>query len=135
MAMPFSLLRKSTTFVAFAAISAFTLVVGATCTRASINGAADKSSPTGGSNTIRLRGLAFIPEHLEVSIGQSVVWINEEPVEHTVTGGTPGAPDTNFIDVTLSEGKTASYEFMKPGTYQFFCRRHPTNMRGEIIVR
>src|SRR5690242_21829129 len=45
--------------------------------------AGDKPAQT---HTILIKGFAFVPDHLIVSAGDTVVWKNEDIVPHTATG-------------------------------------------------
>ena len=86
----------------------------------------------GASATIRV--FQFQPGALAVRPGTRVTWTNQDDITHTVTSGTPGAPDGRF-DVALSgKGATGGATFADPGVYAYFCARHPS-MRGEVVVR
>ena len=93
-----------------------------------------------------VEGIAFEPETLTVSVGETVTWVNEDPVDHTVTAGRPGEqgvpgvsegtkPKTTgmFDDALERRGSTFSFTFEKAGTYEYFCRVHVA-MRGVITV-
>jgi plastocyanin len=81
-----------------------------------------------------IRVFQFQPVALEVRPGGRVTWINHDDITHTVTSGLPGSPDGRF-DVPLNgKGTTGSVVFPDPGTYPYFCARHPS-MRGEVAVR
>ena len=75
----------------------------------------------------------FRPERLDVKPGARVTWTNQDEITHTVTAGTPEKPDRAFDLKLTGKGATANVEFARPGTYPFFCERHPA-MRGEIHV-
>lgn len=85
-----------------------------------------------GSNT----NLNFQPVRITVVIGvnNTVVWTNMDTVAHTVVNAT--AP-TAFGSTTslIAAGQTWSYTFTVPGTYNYFCNIHPTNMRATVIVK
>jgi plastocyanin len=96
-----------------------------------------KSSSDGASTSqtasVDLKALAFAPVQVRVAAGGTVTWTDREPVEHTVTAGTPDAPHSSF-DKVVNEGGTFTFTFARAGTYPFFCRRHPANMQGTVIV-
>ncbi len=77
---------------------------------------------------------SFQPGTIEVAVGTTVVWTNNDFIEHSVTSGKPDAPDGVFDSGFFLRGKTFSYTFTKPGTYAYFCRRH-NSMFGEVVVR
>lgn len=85
-----------------------------------------------GSDTVlvRIRDFAFAQTAFEIVAGTTVVWINEDEVQHTVT-----ADDTTSFDSGgLSRGQRWSIRFDRPGTYAFRCAPHPF-MRGRVVVR
>jgi plastocyanin len=83
---------------------------------------------------VAIRNFAFQPAELEVEVGTTVEWVNEDPAPHTVTSGTPGSPTGVFDSGALNQGDSFSFTFQQPGTYEYFCRLHPS-MRGRILVR
>lgn len=91
--------------------------------------AAAPSSPE-----VEVRVFQFKPARFEVPRGTRVQWANRDDVGHTVTAGTPEAPQPAFQVVLEGRGTTASVLFGEPGTYPYFCERHQ-HMRGEISVR
>lgn len=81
--------------------------------------------------TIKL--FMFNPEPLEVKAGTTVVWTNEDNIEHSVTSGTPPTPDGSFDSELFTQGKTYAFTFSEPGAYAYFCKRHPS-MIGAVNV-
>jgi len=80
-----------------------------------------------------VEGFRFSPQQLEVTTGTTVVWRNNDGINHTATAGQPDAVDGNF-DVEMPEaGTSGEHTFDEPGTYAYFCRFHES-MTGEIIV-
>jgi plastocyanin len=95
---------------------------------------------------VTIEGIAFEPNELTVSRGDTVVWTNEDDVDHTVTSGeagdqgvpgvdkgTPAKPDGLFDDALERAGSTSSFAFDEAGTYPYFCRVHAA-MKGVITV-
>lgn len=78
---------------------------------------------------------AFVPATLTVPVGATVTWTQQDPVQHTVTSGVPGAPDAGaiFDSPLLDVGETFSVTFNEEGTFTYFCRPHP-RMRGTVEV-
>jgi plastocyanin len=83
---------------------------------------------TGPTVKASLKNIAFQPSRIEITVGTTVAWTNNDAVEHTVT-----AIDRSFDSGNMSPGATWQYTFTKPGTYQFFCVVHPF-MKGVVIV-
>jgi plastocyanin len=86
------------------------------------------------SSEVEVRVFQFKPARFEVQRGTRVQWANRDDVGHTVTAGTPDAPQTAFRVVLEGRGTTGSVQFGEPGTYSYFCERHQ-HMRGEINVQ
>lgn len=76
-----------------------------------------------------IKGYAFTPADLEVSVGDTVTWTNSDTAPHTVTS-TGGGP---LDSPNLEKGDTWSFTFTKPGTYPFYCAVHP-DMKGTVTV-
>ncbi|MDQ2684375.1 MAG: plastocyanin/azurin family copper-binding protein, partial [Thermoproteota archaeon] len=84
---------------------------------------------------------AYSPNPVEVAVGQTVVWTNDDNVFHTVTSGTVGADDAGQqFDSGLtgptaltSQGKTFEHTFDTAGEFPYFCTLHP-NMVGTVIA-
>ncbi len=89
-----------------------------------------------------LTDTAFSPNSIEVTVGQTVVWTNDDSAFHTVTSGTAGAADVGKeFDSGLtgptaltSKGKTFEHTFDRIGDYPYFCTLHPA-MVGTVIVK
>jgi plastocyanin len=78
--------------------------------------------------SVSIAGFAFGPDTLEISVGTTVTWTNEDSAPHTAT-----ADDGTFDSGRLDTGDTYSYTFDTPGTYTYTCSFHP-NMTATIIV-
>jgi plastocyanin len=64
---------------------------------------------------------------LEVPVGTTVTWTNNDPSQHTATS------TGNFDSGVLAQGGTFSFTFDTAGTYDYICSLHP-NMTGQIVV-
>ncbi len=73
---------------------------------------------------------AFGPATLTIAPGTRVQWMNHGRHAHTVTSET-GLWDSREI----GPGGGYAVTFMQPGTYPYYCRLHPREMRGTIVVR
>lgn len=72
--------------------------------------------------------VSFEPANIEVPVGTTVEWTNDDPFDHTVT-----AQDGAFDSGTLSAGGTFSHRFDSPGEYEYLCAIHPS-MTGTVTV-
>ncbi|VFJ13079.1 cupredoxin domain-containing protein [Candidatus Nitrosocosmicus franklandus] len=88
-----------------------------------------------------LTDTAYSPNPIEITVGQTVVWTNDDTAFHTVTSGSIGAPDAGqLFDSGLAgptaltgQGKTFEHTFDAAGEYPYFCTLHPA-MVGTVIV-
>ncbi len=71
---------------------------------------------------------SYSPNPLDVEIGQTVTWVNDDSVIHTVTS-TDGTFDSNI----LQRAQTFSHTFDREGRYPYYCTLHPT-MVGTVSV-
>ena len=76
----------------------------------------------------------FIPLHLQVKAGTTVVWINDDNVLHTVQSqDDEGKPTGLFNSNVLSTGERFAFKFEESGTYNYYCTLHPWRV-GVISV-
>lgn len=98
---------------------------------------------------------AFVPERIEVSVGDEVVWGNNGTRGHTVTAYEAGLPDgaTFFAsgdfestdaareawsggrEGNIAPGETFAHTFETPGEHRYFCIPHERKgMAGVVVV-
>lgn len=112
-----------------------TLVVAALATggAAIADEGADAGTSAGGKvHKVKMKGMVFVPAVLEVSVGDTVVWENEDVVPHTATAMKAGVPI--FNSGNLQSKQTWSYVAEKRGTLPYVCLLHPM-MKGTLKVR
>ena len=83
-------------------------------------------------HTVTIKGMNFAPATLEVSNGETVVWVNDDLVPHTATAIVDGA--TVFDSGVFPPNASWRYVASKSGTIPYVCLLHPT-MKGTLIVR
>jgi plastocyanin len=71
---------------------------------------------------------SFSPNPVEVKVGETVTWINDDSGRHTVTSN-----DGVFDSVIMGKGQSFSFTFDKAGKYSYFCEPHPI-MVGTVVV-
>ncbi|HWC73447.1 MAG TPA: cupredoxin family copper-binding protein [Gemmatimonadales bacterium] len=76
-----------------------------------------------------MRTMTFAPNRIEIAVGTTVVWTNNDPLVHTIT-----ADDGSWDSGAVDPGKTWSHTFSKAGEYAFHCTPHPF-MKGVVVVR
>ncbi len=78
--------------------------------------------------TIGMKDLKYDPLVITVAVGTTVIWVNEDPFEHTVTPtdkaswGTEGSGDDPAS--WIAQGESWSHVFSEPGTYEYYCIPH-----------
>jgi len=87
--------------------------------------AARADAPT---RTVTMPGKAYDPTHLDVLVGTTVTWKNEDSINHTVT-----ADGDAFSSGYLPPGGSFAFTFAQQGRYAFHCTIHKF-MRGEVDV-
>ncbi len=102
--------------------------VGSPATSSAGTPATDPSTEPA-SFEVSLAGRAFTPVVLEITVGDTVTWINDDDTEHTVT-----AFEGAFDSGELAEGASFSFTFDSPGEYRYRCLFH-AEMQGTIVVR
>lgn len=90
-------------------------------------------APIPGNSTLvsivdNARSDSYSPNPVEVQVGETVTWINEDSAVHTAT-----ANDRTFDSGVLMEGDSFSFTFDKEGGYAYYCDVHP-NMVGTVMV-
>jgi plastocyanin len=84
-----------------------------------------------GSST--LTDTAFQPNPVQVSVGSTVTWTNDDAQPHTVSSGQNATPDGTFDSGIMAPGATFDFTFTEAGEYPYFCLLHP-NMVGTVSV-
>src|SRR2546430_10527648 len=78
--------------------------------------------------TVGIKEFKYGPPMLSVPVGTTVTWVNHDEEPHTVTSATVA-----FSSAGLVNGDTIEQTLTKPGTYQYFCKVHPS-MQGHVYV-
>jgi plastocyanin len=86
------------------------------------------SSETG-SVSATMANFAFSPASITASVGDVITWTNNDSAPHTATV----TSDPTCTTDSLASGATGSLVFNTAGSYEFFCKIHPT-MKGTIEV-
>ena len=79
--------------------------------------------PAATTHTILIEGFKFVPERMEVAVGDTVVWKNEDIVPHTATA------KKVFDSKGLDTGQSWSYVAKQKGTHPYICTFHPNHAR------
>ena len=76
---------------------------------------------------------AFQPNPIQVSVGSTVTWTNNDAQPHTATSGENATPDGRFDSSIMAPAATFDHTFTEAGEYPYFCLLHP-NMVGTVSV-
>lgn len=77
-----------------------------------------------GEIAVAVKDLSFDPQVIEARPGQTIVWTNSDPFDHTAT--VEGA-----WDIPIPARATARHVVTERDAVAYYCRFHP-NMTGEI---
>jgi plastocyanin len=76
---------------------------------------------------------AFAPNPIQVSVGTTVTWTNNDAQPHTVNSGVSPTPSGQFDSPIMAPQATFEYTFTEAGQVPYFCILHP-NMVGTVSV-
>lgn len=80
-------------------------------------------------NAVTIQNFTFQPANLQVKVGTTVTWTNNDTAPHTVTFRDSSLTSSGI----LRQGDTYSYTFTKAGTFSYYCAVH-TYMVGQVTV-
>ena len=114
------------------ALAIAAVALGGCTTDSGTSGTTSDGATDGGATpmeaSVVMQGLAFDPSTVEVGVGGSVTWTNEDSVPHTVTG------DGGLDSGSLAQGESYTTTFDTAGTYEYACTIHPS-MTGVVEVK
>ncbi len=79
-------------------------------------------------DTVIIKQMQFIPSELLVKKGDTVIWINKDIVDHTVTEEKNKSWTSDTLHVSKSWKKAVT------DSADYFCMIHPT-MKGKISIK
>jgi nitrite reductase (NO-forming) len=100
-------------------------------------GASTSVSIVPGSSS--LTDTAFSPNPVEVGVGSTVTWTNDDTQPHTVVSGANAQPSGEFdsspnFNPLIAPGATFEHTFTTAGEFPYYCALHP-NMVGTVSVK
>ena len=100
---------------------------GGSSTTASSPSPTPTPTPTGTTATVSivngasiLTTSAYTPSPLNVSVGTTVTWVNNDSTTHDST-----AVNGSFSTGTIAPGGSASFKFQSAGSFPYYCTIHP----------
>ena len=128
-----SLHRRPTTIVAGLLLSSLLVACGGSSsggeTTGPDNGATTGSDGTSAGATVTIENFSFSPATLNVKVGTKVTFIQKDSTPHNATATDAGG----FKTPTMTQGKSYTVTFTKPGTYPYICTIHQY-MKGTVVV-
>jgi plastocyanin len=82
----------------------------------------------GATHVVKVEGMTFQPASLTVMRGDTVVWVNNDVVPHTVTAA--GKFDSRNIEA----GRRWTWTATAGGRFDYVCSYHP-GMKGRVEVK
>lgn len=89
---------------------------------------------TGTAAAIIMYNIQYVPNTLTIQRGGTVMWQNNDVVNHSVRSGVPGAPTALFNSGVITPGNKFYFTFNAPGNFPFFSELDQ-NMSGTITVQ
>jgi len=81
------------------------------------------------THVVEIRRFEFVPAEVEVGPGDTIRWINRDPVPHTAT-----AADSAWDSGRLESGEAWDLVVGDGDAGNYLCAYHPT-MRGQVVER
>lgn len=78
---------------------------------------------------VSIAGFAFAPAELTVSVGDTVVWKNDDALPHTAS-----ADSGAWSSPELRQGERFRFVTTRSGRFPYHCAAHPV-MRATLVVR
>lgn len=91
--------------------------------------ACSSRAPGVARHVVDIRAFGYAPRTLTVSVGDTVIWSNHDPVPHTATG-----PRARWDTGEIRANASARWVADRPGTEEYVCAYHP-NMRATLVIR
>ena len=83
---------------------------------------------TGEEVAVVIDNFTFTPGSTALSVGDSVVWTNDQAASHTTT-----AVNSEWDSGQIKVGSQFGFTFTEAGTFDYFCSIHPA-MTGKVVV-
>jgi plastocyanin len=94
-----------------------------------------QDKPVFGTTHVYMRHETFSPAYIQVVLGTTVTWTNQDDVPHNVTlSPVVISSSDNWESGLLYPGRSFNYTFTSRGTFQYHCQEHPFSMSGTVIV-
>lgn len=99
-------------------------------TTSEVIGTPEAAIPSGATAEVEIINYSFVPSLLEVTVGTTVVFVNNDSAKHEVAFYESSIDDSGMLD----QGGEFTVTFTEPGEYHFSCSPHQ-GMSATIIVK
>ena len=86
------------------------------------------------TTTVAVDIVDFTHQDVTVTVGTTVTWTQQDSAFHTTTSGSMSILSGIWDSPALGKGDSFSFTFDEVGTFQYFCRFHPSIMQATITV-
>lgn len=85
---------------------------------------------------VSVQGSIFVPSHLDILVGDTVIWTNDDALMHTVTSGNPCSSNGQFNSGVMNPTDVFQFTFTSEGDFNYYCLFHCiAGMTGDVSVR
>ena len=79
-------------------------------------------------------GNRFLPQHAEIPVGATVVWVNEGSTPHDVKADDGSFNSDSEFPLKMKRGDEFEHTFTTAGDYRYTCHLHEPHMWGLVHV-
>lgn len=90
--------------------------------------ACSEAKPAARTHAIAIRGFQYVPPTASVSVGDTIVWTNEDVVPHTAT-----AADRRWDTGSIGSRASGRVVITRKGKQAYICAFHPA-MKAELVA-
>ena len=110
-----------------AAVAVLVIATAATLTACGSGGSQASAGAVETNAVSMAMSYRFEPEAITVAAGDAVTWTNNDNFTHNVRIG-------DQVVGEAEPGQSVTHTFDEPGTYDYDCSLHPTDMKGVVTV-
>lgn len=86
-------------------------------------------------HVVEMINLTFVPNTINIDVGDKITWTNNSVFVHTTTSGSPCTPDGVWDSGFLTDTQQFSFTFTTTGVVPYFCIPHcGFAMTGTVVV-
>ncbi|MBZ0272152.1 hypothetical protein K8I61_08950 [bacterium] len=93
----------------------------------------DDDSAVAYDHLVTIDGSDVDIDPLNIDVGDTVRFLNEDSLTHRLMSGTPGNPDGEFDTGNLGNGDFFDHTFDSVDSYTYYCSLHSGTMFGYVI--